>query len=102
MADQTTDRRLDNWLFRARFFKKRSDAARIIEKGKVRVTRDSTTKRVTKCGYRLLIGDQVTFMRGTTLFQVEIMGFPYRRGPASEARENYRIVETQICDTDDG
>ena len=101
MSDKATSERLDVWLFRTRLIKSRSQAVHLIEKGKVRLTDHTTTRRITKPGYRLSIGDELTFMRGTTLFQLEVLSFPERRGPAAEARDSYRIIDMQTRTRDD-
>ncbi len=90
--------RLDVWLFRSRLLKSRSLAVTFIEKGKIRHTRDGYTRRIRKPGFRLHMDDQITFMRGTTLLHVEVLGYPERRGPAIEAQKNYRMVNIQTRD----
>jgi len=94
--------RLDVWLYRSRLIKSRALAVQLIEKGKVRLTRHNETRRITKPGFSVAFDDQLSFMRGTTFIQVEIVGFPTRRGPAAEAREFYRIIDMQARDRDDG
>ncbi len=85
--------RLDVWLYRTRLFKTRSFAAKAILKGKIRITRHGQTKRVTKPHQAIRPGDQVTFMRGPNLVQVEMIGAGVRRGPAPEAQGLNRICE---------
>jgi len=70
-----------------------------IEKGKIRITRHGETRRIKKSSYILRVGDQISFLRGTTLLQVEVTGFPHRRGPAVEARTFYTLGTTQTCDS---
>ncbi len=85
--------RLDVWLYRARLFKTRSFATKAILKGKIRITRYGQTKRVSKPHQALRPGDQVTFMRGPNLVQVEMINAGLRRGPAPEAQGLYRICK---------
>ena len=76
--------RLDKWLWRARFFKTRSLAARAVAEG-VRVN----GRRVEKPGAAVRPGDVLTFPRGRAVFVVEIVALGERRGPAPEARALY-------------
>jgi len=94
--------RLDVWLYRSRLLKTRVLAGKLIEKGKIRLTRHHETRRISKPAFNVIIGDQLSFMRGKTLIQVEVLGFPSRRGPAPEAREFYRMLDIQTRDRDDG
>ena len=85
--------RLDVWLYRTRLFKTRSLATKTILKGKIRITRHGQTKRVSKPHQALRPGDQVIFMRGPNLVQVEMIAAGARRGPAPEAQGLYRICQ---------
>jgi len=82
--------RLDVWLFRTRLFKTRSLATKMILKGKIRVTRHGKTERIMKPHLYLKPGEQVTFMRGNKLMQIEMLSAGTRRGPAPEAQSLYR------------
>jgi len=82
--------RLDVWLFRTRIFKTRSLATKMILGGKIRITRNGRTMRIRKPGLCLKPGEQVTFMRGTKLVQIEMLSAGTRRGPAPEAQSLYR------------
>ena len=73
--------RLDKWLWRARFFKSRSLAARICAGGRVRVNRRPTTRPAT----RVRVGDVLTFPRGGRICVVAVAALGERRGPAREA-----------------
>lgn len=83
--------RLDIWLYRTRLIKTRALATRQVTKGKIRLTRDGRTERITKPHYQVRIGDQITLMRGGHLVQLTVAGLPTRRGPASEAQDCYRL-----------
>lgn len=82
--------RLDVWLFRTRIFKTRSLATKMILGGKIRITRNGHTERIRKPGLYLKPGEQVTFIRGTKLVQIEMISAGTRRGPAPEAQLLYR------------
>lgn len=58
--------------------------------GKIRLTRNGQTERVKKSGQHLKPGEQVTFMRGPKLIQIEMLSAGTRRGPAAEAQSLYR------------
>lgn len=77
--------RLDKWLWQARFFKTRPIAARLAEKGRIRINRMA----VTKPHYRLRPGDVLTFPQGSTIRVVRVLALGTRRGPASEAQALY-------------
>lgn len=84
-----TSCRADVWLWRARFFKTRSMAARFVEEGRVRVTRAGVEGRLDKPSRTIKAGDELVFALGGRLVAVRVEGFGERRGPASEARELY-------------
>ncbi|NNE56870.1 MAG: RNA-binding S4 domain-containing protein [Hellea sp.] len=86
--------RLDIWLYRCRLFKTRTLATRHIKKGKIRLSRFGQIQRINKPGFKVLPSDEISFMRGSALFQLEIIGLPHRRGPASEAREYYSAPDS--------
>jgi ribosome-associated heat shock protein Hsp15 len=92
MRAETEDRdwqRLDKWLWCARFMKARSDCARLVGEGMLRVNRQPTDKPHA----RLRVGDVITLpLRGEVLV-IEVLALAVRRGPASEARLLYREIE---------
>lgn len=87
--------RLDVWLWRARFFKTRSLSAEQISKRGVRITRNGQTRKTTKPGASVCVGDIVTFGRSVHIKTVEIIAFGTRRGPAAEAVALYRDVREE-------
>lgn len=91
----TSSIRADVWLWRARFFKSRSLAARFLDEGRVRLTREGNETRIDKCARPLRIGDHLVFAVGGRLTAVELLGFGERRGPPAEARTLYRAFEAQ-------
>lgn len=91
MSDETC--RADVWLWRARFFKTRSMAARFVEEGRVRFTRAGAEGRLDKPSRSLKLGDELVFALGGRLIAVRLEAFGERRGPAGEARALYSLAE---------
>jgi len=85
--------RADLWLWRARFFKTRSMAARFIEEGRIRLTRAGGESRVDKASRALKPGDVLVFGLGGRVIAVRVLEAGERRGPAAEARGLYEAVE---------
>lgn len=81
--------RVDVWLWRARFFKSRSLAARFVEEGRVRLSRGADEARLDKPSRTVRPGDGLVFALGGRLVAVRVEGLGMRRGPASEARGLY-------------
>jgi len=88
--------RIDVWLWRARFFKTRSLAARIVEQGGVRLSRGGARGPVDKPSRAIRLGDVLTFTQGSKWLAVKVEALGERRGPATEARALYTVL------TDDG
>ena len=84
--------RADVWLWRARFFKTRSMAARFVEEGRVRMTRAGQESRLDKPSRILKIGDQLVFALSGRLIAVAVEALGERRGPAVEARTLYSTL----------
>lgn len=82
-------RRLDRWLWYARFFKSRTLASRFSATGKLRV--NSTP--VTKAHCALRVGDVLTFPKGPHIRVIKVVELGTRRGPAVEARTLYEDLE---------
>lgn len=85
--------RVDVWLWRARFFKTRSLAARFVEEGRVRLTRGGIESRLDKPSRAVKVGDGLVFAVGGRLVAVAVEALGERRGPASEARELYSPLQ---------
>jgi ribosomal 50S subunit-recycling heat shock protein len=81
--------RVDVWLWRARFFKTRSLAAKFADEGRVRLTRAGQETRIDKCSRSIRIGDRLVFAVGGRLVAVVVEALGERRGPAEEARGLY-------------
>jgi ribosome-associated heat shock protein Hsp15 len=76
--------RLDKWLWAARFFKTRSQAAEAIEGGKVQVAGERV-----KRAKLVQAGDEVRIRTGPYEHVVLVRGVSERRGPASVASQLY-------------
>jgi ribosome-associated heat shock protein Hsp15 len=77
--------RLDKWLWQARFFKTRAEAAEVIGKGRVRVN----SARQSKAGHGIVAGDVLTFPQGDAVRVIQITALGTRRGPFAEAQTLY-------------
>jgi ribosomal 50S subunit-recycling heat shock protein len=91
VTDETC--RADVWLWRARFFRTRSLAARFLDEGRVRLTRAGQESRLDKCARPVKVGDALVFALGGRLVAVTIAALGERRGPPAEARTLYSPLE---------
>lgn len=80
--------RLDKWLWAARFFKVRAQAAEAVEGGKVHVNGARA-----KPARPVRLGDKLEIRRGEEVFTVIVCRLSNRRGPAIEARQLYEETE---------
>lgn len=85
--------RVDVWLWRARFFKTRSLAARIIEEGGARLQRGDARQPIDKPSHAVRCGDVLTFAQGPKWLAVKVEALGERRGPAAEARALYSFPD---------
>ncbi len=85
--------RVDVWLWRARFFKTRSLAARMVEEGRVRLSRAGQETRLDKPSRTVRPGDGLVFAVGGRLTAVRVEGLGERRGPAAEAQALYSPLD---------
>ena len=81
--------RVDVWLWRARFFKTRSLAAKVVDEGRVRMVRTGAETRLDKPSRTVKPGDELVFALSGRLISVRVLALGERRGPASEARTLY-------------
>jgi ribosome-associated heat shock protein Hsp15 len=77
--------RLDKWLWQARFFKGRGDAADMVAEGYLRLN----GTHCTKAGHAVTVGDVLTFPQGRHIKVVRVLRLGLRRGPATEAQALY-------------
>jgi ribosome-associated heat shock protein Hsp15 len=80
--------RIDKWLWVARFFKTRSQAADAVGKGRVRIG-GATVKPARE----VRIGEQVEIAGENGAWQVEVRGVCELRGPAAIAQMLYEETE---------
>jgi len=85
--------RVDVWLWRARFFKTRNLAARMVADGRVRLSRGGAEIRLDKPGRTVRCGDGLVLAFGGRRVAVRIEALGARRGPAPEARALYRMLD---------
>jgi ribosomal 50S subunit-recycling heat shock protein len=86
--------RADVWLWRARFFKTRSLAARFIDEGRVRLTHPGLEEtRIDKPARPVKVGDRLVFAVGGRLIAVTVAALGERRGPPAEARTLYEPLD---------
>jgi ribosome-associated heat shock protein Hsp15 len=76
--------RIDKWLWCARFYKTRGVAHEAVEGGHVQVNGERV-----KASRQVKVGDRLSITRERDRFEVDVVGIPARRGPASEARGHY-------------
>jgi ribosome-associated heat shock protein Hsp15 len=81
--------RIDVWLWRARFFKTRSLAARMVAEGAVRLARAGAEIRLDKPSRTVRPGDGLVVRLGDRRVAIKIEALGERRGPAPEARALY-------------
>jgi len=81
--------RVDTWLWHARLFRTRTLAAAVVSAGKVRLTRNDETTRITKSSQAVRPGDTLTFPKARLIRIVRIEALATRRGPAVEAQALY-------------
>ena len=87
--------RIDIWLWRARFRKTRALAAKMVEAGDVRLIRAGAETRLDKPGRMVRPGERLIIVAGERRTALKIEALGERRGPASEARELYSVLETE-------
>ena len=82
---QSSNQRLDRWLWVARFVKSRSLASRLCIAGAV--TLNGMTVR--KASHTIRVGDIVVVPQGFLIRRIRVKALGGRRGPPSEARLLY-------------
>jgi ribosomal 50S subunit-recycling heat shock protein len=93
VSDDALDCRIDVWLWRARFFKTRSLAARFVTDGGVRLTSGAGETRLDKPARKLRPGDRLTLAMERREIRLCVEALGERRGPAPEARMLYRLLD---------
>jgi ribosome-associated heat shock protein Hsp15 len=85
-------RRLDQWLWFARFVKSRSLASRLCAAGAVAVNGVA----VRKANHMVRIGDAIAVPQGALCHRVRVLALGARRGPAMEARLLYEQIAVPL------
>lgn len=85
--------RIDIWLWRARLFKTRAQAAAKADKGLIRLRRDGRESRIDKASRLIRPGDELTFAIGGRVLALCVLGLGVRRGPAAEARQLFETMD---------
>jgi ribosomal 50S subunit-recycling heat shock protein len=85
--------RADVWLWRARFCKTRSLAAKLIDDGRVRVSRAGAETRLDKPARPIKPGDALVFAIAGRVHAVKVEALGQRRGPPAEARLLYSSLD---------
>jgi ribosome-associated heat shock protein Hsp15 len=91
--------RIDVWLWRARFFKTRTLAARMVAEGCVRLSRGGARIRLDKPGHHVRCGDGLLVVLGERQVALRVEALGARRGPAPEARALYRVMDDSARET---
>ncbi len=81
--------RLDKWLFHARFYRTRPLAQAATAAGRIRLN----GIKVDKPGHALKPGDILTLGRSGQVIAVRVLALAERRGPATEARTLYEVLD---------
>jgi ribosome-associated heat shock protein Hsp15 len=84
-GEESSTRRLDQWLWFARLVKSRSLASRLCTAGAVAVNGTP----VNKANHALRIGDRIAVQQGRYVRNIRVLALGSRRGPAAEARLMY-------------
>ena len=82
--------RIDRWLWHARFCKTRAIAQEKASAGRIYLN----GQRVEKPGARIRIGDVMTLAVGKDILALRVVKLGERRGPATEARTLYEILDS--------
>jgi ribosome-associated heat shock protein Hsp15 len=85
-------RRLDKWLWFARFCKSRTLATKLCAAGRVRIAGEI----VHKAHHLVRPGDVLTFPQGPHIRVVRVLQIGTRRGPATEARTLYEDLSPPL------
>jgi ribosome-associated heat shock protein Hsp15 len=90
--EEEPSRRIDQWLWFARFCKSRSIASTYCTKRRVRIN----SRAVKRASQLIRIGDVLTLPTRGDIAVVRVIDLGTRRGPASEAATLYEHVEISV------
>ena len=88
----STDVRIDKWLWAARFFKTRTQAADAVEAGRVRVAGERV-----KPARSVRLGELLQVDNGATAWEVAVQGLSDKRGSATQAQALYAETEASLA-----
>jgi ribosome-associated heat shock protein Hsp15 len=91
MGNNIENIRLDKWLWAARFFKTRPQAAQAVTGGKVHLNGNRV-----KAARTVAIDDNLVITKGIVEFSVKVLGVSQYRRPAVEAQLLYEESEQSI------
>jgi ribosome-associated heat shock protein Hsp15 len=83
--------RLDKWLWFARFFKNREEAARLCESRHLRLD----GRVIDRAHASVRVGGVIAFPKGNEVLVIRVKALAHRRGPACEARSLYDDLSPQ-------
>jgi ribosome-associated heat shock protein Hsp15 len=86
--DSMDGKRLDKWLWAARFFKTRTLAAKACELGRI-----EANQQVARSSREVRVGDMLSIKNEGGDFEVEVRGLSDMRGSAAVAQQLYRETE---------
>ncbi len=86
--EEMTGVRMDKWLWAARFFKTRSQAAEACDLGRI-----ESNGHIAKPAREVRVGDLLRIRNAGGEFQVEVLLLSEMRGPATAAQTLYRESE---------
>jgi ribosome-associated heat shock protein Hsp15 len=93
VSEPTETCRIDVWLWRARFYKTRSLAARMVADGRVLISHGCGVTPVDKPSRLVRPGDSLVLTLGDREAALRIEALGERRGPAPEARALYSVAD---------
>ncbi|WP_417468594.1 RNA-binding S4 domain-containing protein [Maricaulis sp.] len=91
--------RIDLWLWHARIFKTRTLATAMVAKGRIRLTANGLTRRVSKPSALVRAGDTLTLPRNGSIVCLTILALARRRGTATQAQALYSLPDREHTDT---
>ena len=92
LSCEDTTRRLDLWLWFARFFKSRTLATRFVQSGRLRVNGQA----IKKAPHSLRKNDILTFPKANRVLVVKVKNLGIRRGPSIEAQTLYEDMSPAV------
>ena len=93
MTEFSAGGRIDVWLWHARFFKTRADAASFVSAARIRLFRAGVESRLDKPSRSVRPGDELIFALAGRVRAVRITAMGVRRGSAADARTLYDMLD---------